>query len=157
MLIGYPSKDFPGPPHIAMPLPENWAGVHLPDTLFAVRDADGESDFVSNIVVRARRHAPQSAAELFEALTTQTASNEVERREMFDLDPPVLYRVVQTRVDGQDISQHHMLALVEQSETELMWAVSIVGSAGSGDDTKIAVISKTLRETRVGYPSYDAE
>ena len=119
MFIGYPSDDFPAPPHVAMELPEGWEGLHLPDTVLAIREPEVEGSFMANVVVRARHHRTAPASEMFEALTAETAEHELRRVENFDDETPGLYRVVGSEVEGHQLVQQHLMLLVEQPRTSL--------------------------------------
>lgn len=50
--VTYPSPVVPGPPRIALEMPEGWEQVWSPETLVAIREADAEDHFAPNVVVR---------------------------------------------------------------------------------------------------------
>lgn len=152
MIIGYPSTDFPSPPTVAMYLPEGWQGAHYPDTLLAIHEPSTTGSFVANIVVRARRYQRTPAAELISALTAETEGHEATRTEMFDFAPPALYRVLQPVADGQQINQQHLLAILDEKDGEITWAVNIIGSSAFDDESTFETIADTLRNTNISKP-----
>ncbi|MBD5832138.1 hypothetical protein [Janibacter sp. UYMM211] len=50
--VTYPSDVVPGPPRIALEIPEGWEQVWTPETLVAVREAGATDHFAPNAVVR---------------------------------------------------------------------------------------------------------
>lgn len=73
--ITYPSEVVPGPPRLALDMPEGWVQVWAPDTLVAIRDAaEGADHFLANVVVRFyQRLAPFGPDEIHAELSEYVA------------------------------------------------------------------------------------
>ena len=50
--LNYPSGQFPGPPAVAVDIPEGWSPVRVPGTLLAARRTSTDGSFAPNVVVR---------------------------------------------------------------------------------------------------------
>ena len=148
MYVGYPSTDFPGPPKVVLPLPENWEGLHLPDTEIAIRERDAEG-FAANVVVRIHKHVGHTAEELFERLAGPTREAEVDRTEMFDHEPPGLHRLLPGRAGEYEIEQQHLLVIPELGDVPVRYSISIVGSSPAGDLERRSMVADLLRRSRV--------
>lgn len=56
--ISYPSKDFPGPPSIALSIPDDWETLVVPGVQLAIAQPRREGRFRANVVVTIQRFGP---------------------------------------------------------------------------------------------------
>ena len=65
--IEYPSADFPGPPRIAIEVPEGWETLTVPGVQLAVAQPRVEGRFRANVVVTVQRFGPDFTLEAAKA------------------------------------------------------------------------------------------
>lgn len=56
--VEYPSTEFPGPPRIALHVPEDWEALTVPGVQVAVAQPRTEGRFRANVVVTVQRFGP---------------------------------------------------------------------------------------------------
>lgn len=65
--IEYPSADFPGPPRIAVHVPDDWETLTVPGVQVAVAQPRVEGQFRANVVVTVQRFGPDFTLEAAKA------------------------------------------------------------------------------------------
>ncbi|MFC7376555.1 hypothetical protein ACFQS2_05160 [Brachybacterium sp. GCM10030267] len=65
--ISYPSADFPGPPRIAIDVPDDWETLTVPGVQLAVAQPRLEGRFRANVVVTVQRFGPDFTLEAAKA------------------------------------------------------------------------------------------
>lgn len=56
--IAYPSADFPGPPRVAVEVPDDWETLMVPGVQLAVAQPRTDGQFRANVVVTVQRFGP---------------------------------------------------------------------------------------------------
>lgn len=131
--ITYPSEVVPGPPRLALDMPEGWVQVWAPDTLVAIRDAaEGAGHFLANVVVRfSQRPAPFGPDEIHAELSEYVAQRregqiggwqhlEVGGREFVGADLAF--------VDGEAGAVGQVHWFTTQRSTDVLDVIQVIGS-----------------------------
>ncbi|APX32506.1 hypothetical protein BH708_06970 [Brachybacterium sp. P6-10-X1] len=61
--ISYPSADFPGPPRVAVEVPDDWETLMVPGVQLAVAQPRTDGRFRANVVVTVQRFGPDFTLE----------------------------------------------------------------------------------------------
>lgn len=153
--IAYPSDVVPGPPDIALEMPDGWTQVWVPDTLIAIRQdaADGDH-FLANVVVRFyQRLAPFGPDEIRAEL-----SQYVNQRRDGELGPVKSQTVNGRELVGADLSfvddaagtvgQVHWFTA--QQRNDVMDVVQVTGSfGGARTEQDYAIIDRIVDSIRI--------
>ena len=152
--LSYPSRQFPGPPSVAVEIPAEWSAVRVPGTLLAARRTSTEGAFAPNVVVRGftrsgRFTIGRALAELHGFVAGQP-NGEVEQPFEVEIDgvPFVGVNVAWRDESVGDIVQAHLFAGARRGQ--VVDLVQVTGSVGGSDaDAEYPMVQQVMQTVRV--------
>jgi hypothetical protein len=145
--LSYPSRQFPGPPSVAVEIPAEWSAVRVPGTLLAARRTSTEGAFAPNVVVRGFTRSGRFT--IGRALAEQP-DGEVEQPFEVEIDgvPFVGVNVAWRDESVGDIVQAHLFAGARRGQ--VVDLVQVTGSVGGSDaDAEYPMVQQVMQTVRV--------
>lgn len=151
--VSYPSPVVPGPPRLALQIPEGWEQVWAPDTLIAVRDtADGH--FRANVVVRFYQRLAPFGPEQVEAELGQYAASHTDgslgalRDQTIDGRQWVGAELTYTEQPVGEVGQAHWFTAAAQND--VMDVIQVTGSwSGDRREADFPLVDAVIDSVRV--------
>ncbi len=152
--IAYPSELFPGPPSVAVDLPEDWTAVRVPGTLLAARRTDSDGRFAPNLVVRGFTRSGDfslgmALRELKEFVDQRDAGTMDEPFEVSLEDVPYVgINVSWTDDNVGDVVQAHLFAGARRGQ--VIDLVQVTGSVGGEHvATQYETVQQVMQTVRI--------
>ncbi|MGY5765865.1 hypothetical protein ACXET9_11755 [Brachybacterium sp. DNPG3] len=153
--ISYPSADFPGPPRVALEIPEEWEPLTVPGVQLAVAQPREEGRFRANVVVTVQRYGPDFTLESARAGLDQRKAALPELEEIGTGEVEVEGRTWiaseygYTQPGRPTVVQAARYAVLARGEIATD-VVEIVGSCGAEDaDAEIEIIRAVQGSVRI--------
>ena len=152
--LSYPNRQFPGPPSVAVDIPQAWSPVRVPGTLLAARSTSTDGTFAPNIVVRgftrSRRFTIGRALAELQQFVSQQPDGEVEPPFEVEIDgvPFVGVNVSWTDETVGDVVQAHLFAGARRGQ--VVDLIQVTGSVG-GEHAEAAYpqVQQVMQTVRV--------
>jgi hypothetical protein len=152
--LTYPSTQFPGPPSVAIDIPEDWTGVRVPGTLVAARRKESTGRFAPNLVIRGFTRSGQFTI----GMALRELGDFVKERPEGTMDPPFEVEIAEVPFVGVNVSwtdervgdvvQAHLFAGARRGQ--VVDLVQVTGSVGGQDaGTEYDTVQQVMQTVRV--------
>jgi len=152
--LTYPSTQFPGPPSVAIDIPEDWTGVRVPGTLVAARRKESMGQFAPNLVVRGFTRSGAFTI----GMALRELKDFVEDRPDGTMDTPFEVQIAEVPFVGVNVSwsddrvgdvvQAHLFAGARRGQ--VVDLVQVTGSVGGEDaGTEYDTVQQVMQTVRV--------
>jgi hypothetical protein len=152
--LTYPSTQFPGPPSVAIDIPEDWTGVRVPGTLVAARRKESTGRFAPNLVIRGFTRSGQFTI----GMALRELGDFVKERPEGTMDPPFEVEIAEVPFVGVNVSwtdervgdvvQAPLFAGARRGQ--VVDLVQVTGSVGGQDaGTEYDTVQQVMQTVRV--------
>ena len=156
--LTYPSEVNPGPPALAIDVPDSWEQLTVPQTLIATREPTSAGTFSTNIVARlvqrgAATTPGEIVGELGEYIKGKT-DGEIGAPYAVELSGRQWTAVNLSYGDGQHGAINQLHLFTGEMRGTLLSLVQVTATfAGSREEEQLAVVREALSSLRVGRPT----
>jgi len=155
--LTYPSEVNPGPPALALDVPDGWEQLAVPQTLLATREPATPGAFSTNIVARlVQRGSATTSTEIVDELADYVRTKpdgEIGQPYGVELSGRRWTAVNLSYGDAEHgvINQLHLFT--GETSGALLSLVQVTATfAGTREDEQLAVVREALSSLRVGRP-----
>lgn len=158
--IGYPSEDFPNPVPFHLEIPDDWTGLHVPQTLVAARGPEPVDGYRANVIVAWQRMAADGDVE---QLARALVKGMADASDRFDVESvrsgeaaglPVV--ALESSLDdgrGNTLAQRHLVVAGPVTTHRTRDLFHVAGSYDVDDDAGGRSVGEILRSFVVIDPT----